>query len=467
MIKSQQKFLNTILLMLDCLVIAVSLMLAWFIRFKTGIFGVSEWHLSFETYMLPLVVIIPLLIVLFNSMGLYSPHRVKKISQEAATLFKANIVCVIILINILYITKQVHYSRLVLILFASFSVVLGILERAVIRVTLRKLRANGYNLKHILVIGAGELGVSFAHKIQQNKQLGYHIIGFLDDEKKLGYRISGSNVIGKLDELDRVVRENDLDEVIIAIALKDYEKLHDIIRACEKLGVKAQIIPDYYKYLPARPYVDQLDDITLINIRYIPLDDSFNQLSKRIMDILISLAAIILTSPIMLVSSLIIKLTSPGPVFFKQIRVGMHRREFEMYKFRSMKVQTDEEEKCQWTTKNDPRKTRFGEFIRRTSIDELPQLFNVLKGDMSVIGPRPERPYFVDKFKEEVPKYMIKHHVRPGITGWAQVNGFRGDTSIRARIEYDIYYIENWNFWLDMKIIFMTFFKGLVNRNAY
>ncbi len=169
----------------------------------------------------------------------------------------------------------------------------------------------------------------------------------------------------------------------------------------------------------------------------------------------------------MILTALIIKLTSPGPIIFKQTRVGLHRRKFEMYKFRSMKVQTDEEEKVKWTTKDDPRKTRFGNFIRKTSIDELPQLFNVLKGEMSLIGPRPERPYFVEKFREEIPKYMIKHHVRPGITGWAQVNGWRGDTSIKMRIEHDIYYIENWSIWLDIKILFLTLFKGFVHRNAY
>lgn len=467
MIKSRQKLLNTIFLLIDCLVIVLALIFAWFIRFKTGIFGAPEGHLSFSAYMEPLVAIIPIYIFLYYAMGLYSPHRTKKISKEAGTLIKANIVGIIILTNILFIVKQVHYSRYVLFLFAVLCVVLCIIERASIRLLLRNMRSRGFNLKHILVIGAGELGSSYAHKIMQNKYLGYNIIGFLDDERKQGYRISGASVIGTIDDLDKVVKESDLDEVIIAIPLKEYEKLHSIINACEKLGVKAQIIPDYYKYLPARPYVDQLDDMTLINIRYIPLDDAFNRLLKRTFDIIISLLAIVLTFPIMFISTIIIKTTSPGPVFFKQVRVGLNRREFEMYKFRSMKVQNEEEEKCQWTTKTDPRKTKFGDFIRRTSIDELPQLFNVLKGDMSIIGPRPERPFFVEKFREEIPKYMIKHHVRPGITGWAQVNGFRGDTSIRARIEHDIFYIENWTIWLDFKIIFLTFFKGFINKNAY
>lgn len=332
---------------------------------------------------------------------------------------------------------------------------------------LRSARSRGYNLQHILVIGSGDSAYNFSNKIKQHRYLGYNIIGYLDDEKKIGYRINDVPVMGRISELADAIQKNDLDEVIIAISIKEYDRLNELIGICEKYGVKAQIIPDYYKYIPAKPYIDQIDDLPIINIRYIPLDDAYNKLGKRFMDIVLAFVGIILTSPIMLISVIMIKFTSPGPIIFRQERVGMHRRNFMMYKFRSMKVQTDEEEKTQWTTKNDPRKTKFGEFMRKTSIDELPQLLNVLKGDMSIIGPRPERPYFVEKFRDEIPKYMVKHHVRPGITGWAQVNGFRGDTSIKKRIEYDIYYIENWTIWLDFKIIFFTVFKGFVNRNAY
>ena len=188
---------------------------------------------------------------------------------------------------------------------------------------------------------------------------------------------------------------------------------------------------------------------------------------KRLFDITISMIGLIITSPILLISAIAIKIESPGPIIFKQERVGLDRKTFSMYKFRSMRLQTDEEEMDKWTTKNDPRKTWWGNFMRKTSIDELPQFFNVLKGDMSVIGPRPERPFFVDKFKEEIPRYMIKHQVRPGITGWAQVNGLRGDTSIEDRIEHDLYYIENWTFGLDLKIIILTILKGFINKNAY
>ena len=235
--------------------------------------------------------------------------------------------------------------------------------------------------------------------------------------------------------------------------------------ACEEEGIKAEIIPDYYKYLPAKPSVDMLDDLPIINIRYVPLDDAFNKFKKILEDYFVAIVAIIITSPIMLITAIAIKLESPGPIIFKQERIGYGGKPFMMYKFRSMKVQDEDEEKSQWTTEDDPRKTRVGSFIRRMSIDELPQFFNVLKREMSVVGPRPERPYFVEQFKKSIPKYMVKHQVRPGLTGLAQVNGYRGNTSIEKRIEYDIRYVENWSLTLDIQIMFQTIFKR--NDNAY
>ena len=228
-----------------------------------------------------------------------------------------------------------------------------------------------------------------------------------------------------------------------------------------------QFVPDYHNIIPTKPYTEDLQGLPVVNIRYVPLSNTFNAMLKRIVDIFGALVAIILFSPVMLFSCIMIKLTSPGPLIYRQTRVGLHNKPFEMYKFRSMEVQTEEKEKKAWTVKNDPRVTGFGKFMRHTSIDELPQLFNILKGDMSLVGPRPERPFFVEKFREEIPRYMVKHQVRPGLTGWAQVNGYRGDTSIRKRIDCDLYYIENWTLGLDFKILFLTFFKGFVNKNAY
>jgi Undecaprenyl-phosphate glucose phosphotransferase len=254
---------------------------------------------------------------------------------------------------------------------------------------------------------------------------------------------------------------------MITLKLSEYSKLAHVVAATEKSGVHTKFIPDYSNVIPTSPYTEDLLGLPVINIRHVPLMEGTNKFIKRTMDIIGSLLCIVLFSPIMLICVIGVKLSSKGPVIFCQERVGLHNRPFKMYKFRSMTVQTDEEEKGQWTTKGDARVTGIGRIMRATSMDELPQLFNVLKGDMSLIGPRPERPFFVEQFKEEIPRYMVKHQVRPGMTGWAQVNGYRGDTSIEKRIEYDLYYIENWTVGLDIKILFMTVFKGFVNENAY
>ena len=295
--------------------------------------------------------------------------------------------------------------------------------------------------------------------------MGFDISGFLGRNEHVGMEIEGSQIIGSFLDLDNVLENHNFDRVVLAIPLKYYDKLNELVESCERVGIKAEIIPDYIRYFPAQPSVDMIEDIPIINIRYVPLDDPFNKFLKYISDYIISIIAIIITSPIMIVTAIAIKLTSPGPIIFKQERIGFHGKPFKMYKFRSMRVQEANDERSAWTTKNDPRKTKVGNFIRKTSIDELPQFFNVLKGQMSVVGPRPERPYYVEEFRKDIPKYMVKHQVRPGITGWAQIHGCRGDTSINKRIEYDIEYVENWHMGLDLGIMIKTVVKK--NPNAY
>ena len=273
--------------------------------------------------------------------------------------------------------------------------------------------------------------------------------------------------IGTLSDLAAYLEKTSLDEVAITLNLNEYHKLEQIVAICEKSGVHTKFVPDYYNFISTNPYTEDLDGLPVINIRNVPLTNTMNKLIKRLIDIIGSIIALILFSPIMLIVAILVKKSSPGPIIFAQERIGLGNKPFKMYKFRSMGVQDPKKEAKEWTTKNDVRVTPVGRVIRKTSLDELPQFWNVLKGDMSLIGPRPERPLFVEKFKEEIPRYMIKHQVRPGITGWAQVNGFRGDTSIRSRIEHDLYYIENWSLGLDIKILFLTFFKGFVNKNAY
>jgi Undecaprenyl-phosphate glucose phosphotransferase len=489
MIKENQKYLNRFLVAMDAVSIAVALILAWYIRFKSGILNAPEagGYLTFREYLKPVICIIPIYLFIYNIFNLYTPYRFKRIYEEFINILKANIAGILIFILVLFMFKKMDYSRYLLFIFNGISIFLTTAERIFIRIFLRHVRKNGYNMKHILIVGYSPLTIELLKRIKRNKQWGYNVIAIIDDNKNLykkdiehstlsEYKNAFEEVAASMqvaedicviDKLQFYLDNYVIDEVFITLPIDEYNKLGHIINTCEKSGIRTQIIPDYYKYIPSKPYVEEVDGLPIINIRYVPLDNLANKMIKRFFDIIVSLISIILFSPIMLATALIIKLTSPGPVLFRQERVGLNKKTFNMYKFRSMHIQKDEEEKVQWTTENDPRKTKFGSFIRKTSIDELPQLFNVLKGDMSLVGPRPERPFFVDKFKEEIPKYMVKHQVRPGITGWAQVNGWRGDTSIERRIECDIYYIENWNFWLDIKIMFLTVFKGFVNKNAY
>ena len=466
MIKQNQRFLNTILIVIDASVLILAFIVAWFLRFKTTLFGPLGGFLSFEKYLLMVIFIIPLYLLSYYFLGLYKPFRDQSsIIPEASQIVKANIFVFALSIATLFIIEQPDYSRILLFVFAVLSTLFAIIERYTFREILKHIRANDQNMKHVLIVGDGELAIKFAEKITSKKYLGYSISGFLGSRHEIGHIIGNSKVIGKIDDLDELLANNEYDRVIIAIPLKYYDNLMKLVDICENQGVKAEIIPDYYKYFPAKPSIDMIDELPIINIRYVPLDDALNSFIKKSSDIIISLIAILITSPIMIITAIAIKLTSPGPIIFKQERIGYQRKPFMMYKFRSMKVQDENDEKSEWTTKDDPRKTKVGDFIRKTSIDELPQFFNVLKGEMSVVGPRPERPYFVEKFRCDIPKYMVKHQVRPGLTGLAQVHGYRGNTSIQRRIEYDIEYVENWYLGLDLLIMWKTIIKG--NRNAY
>ena len=455
------------MVLIDVLVIIISLACSFWLRFKTTLFGPIGGSLGFFSYLLFLVLaVIPVYLILYFAFGLYKPRRTyKNLFSEATQIIKVNILAFFILVSILFIINQPNFSRIMLFLLAVIATFFGIIERFIIRSILKNLRVNNRNLKHILIVGDNDLAFTFAHKIRTNPYLGFVVSGFLGRSDHVGREIEGSKIIGAFKDIDSILENNRYDRVVLAIPLKYYYKINELVESCERVGIKAEIIPDYIRYFPAQPSVDMIEDIPIINIRYVPLDDNFNKFMKYASDYIISIIAIIITSPVMIITAIAIKLTSPGPVIFKQERMGYNGKTFMMYKFRSMKVQDPNEEKSEWTTRDDPRKTKVGDFIRRTSIDELPQFFNVLKGDMSVVGPRPERPFFVEQFKETIPKYMVKHQVKPGLTGWAQIHGCRGDTSIRKRIKYDIEYVENWHMGLDLGIMIKTALKK--NPNAY
>lgn len=466
MIKDKQTLLNRLHVAADAVVVTLAYLLACVFQFK--ILDKPIVPMSWYDYAKFLIYIIPAYTILYAIFHLYQPKRVMGRRLEIANIVKANLVGLLLHVAILYILDFSHFSRLIL--FAWFPIIntVGMVaERFLVRFLLRYARRSGFNQKHILVVGYSRAAEGFIDRVIVNPQWGYKIQGILDDHMETGAKYRMVPAVGKLCDLESILNSNQLDEIVITLGLEEYSKLESIVAVCEKSGVHTKFVPDYNHIIPTKPYTEDLLGLPVIHIRHVPLLGLGNRLMKRTMDIAGAIFAILLFSPVMLLTAILVKTTSKGPLIYCQERVGLHNRPFKMYKFRSMEVQKPQEEKNKWTTPNDPRVTKIGRIIRKTSIDELPQLFNVLKGEMSLVGPRPERPFFVEKFKEEIPRYMIKHQVRPGITGWAQVNGYRGDTSIRKRIDCDLYYIENWTLGFDIKILILTVFKGFVNKNAY
>ena len=454
-------------MIVDAVVLVLSYFLAWLIRFVGPMAATAVRTRSFQQYMMMLILIVPVYLLLYQAFTLYTPMRMQGRRLVLANIVKANSLGLLILMFTFYMVDEGDFSRSTYIMFYVINIVLQWAVRMLIFTLLKDMREKGLNQKQMICVGYSRAAEEYIDRVQANPQWGYVIQGILDDNTPAGTEYKGIKVLGRIENLNVILPENQMDEIAITLGLSEYYRLEEIVALCEKSGVHTKFIPDYNKIIPTKPYTEDILGLPVINIRYVPLNNTFNALIKRTMDIVGSIVGIIVTSPLMLLMCLIIKLTSPGPLIFKQERVGLHNRPFKMYKFRSMEVQTEREEQKGWTVKNDPRVTGIGRFMRKTSIDELPQLFNVLKGDMSLVGPRPERPQFVEKFREEIPRYMVKHQVRPGMTGWAQINGYRGDTSIRKRIEYDLYYIENWTVGLDFKILFLTCFKGFINKNAY
>ncbi|MCD8122105.1 MAG: undecaprenyl-phosphate glucose phosphotransferase [Clostridiales bacterium] len=470
MIKDNQERLNRLHVVLDALVIIAAYVLSWYCMLGSGWFETGG-VLPAWFYMRALVAIVPVYLILYTAFHLFTPKRVQARRAEFANICKANIIGLFLFATVLYLGRKDPYlrefsSRFLACFFVT-NIAAETVERNLIRQMLRTMRAKGYNQKHLLLVGYSGAAESYIDRIMQNPEWGYRVYGILDNHKALGEEYRGIRIIGKLDELNPILSMNFLDEIAITLSIQEYGGLEKVVAACEKSGVHTKFIPDYNKFIPTRPYTEDLQGLPVINIRRVPLNDLLNATIKRIVDIFGAVVALILFSPVMIVTAILIKLTSRGPLIFSQERVGLHNRPFRMYKFRSMEVQDPKKEQSRWTSPHDSRVTPVGRFIRKTSIDEMPQLFNVLIGDMSLVGPRPERPFFVEKFREEIPRYMIKHQVRPGMTGWAQINGYRGDTSIAKRIEHDLYYIENWTLGLDFKILFLTFFKGFINKNAY
>ncbi|MCT8332509.1 undecaprenyl-phosphate glucose phosphotransferase [Leptospira sp. 85282-16] len=404
-------------------------------------------------------------VISFLSIDLYHPRRGLSFSDELFAIITGVILNLLVVLSLLFFFRGESFSRLVIGYFAICTVILTSFSHYILRSFMQYLRSRGFNLKSVLVIGTGKSAINFSETIQKHSIYGYTVKGFVAGKKNLSPK--KLKTVTNTVNLESFVKDNNLDLIVYALSHEEGDSLKEVIDIADFYGIDLKVIPSYEEIVTAKGRVEVLDGIPIISIRNIPLRLGYNLVLKRIFDILFSLFFIILFSPFYLIIALLVKFTSRGPIFYKQERVGLDNKVFGMLKFRSMIVQTKEKSDTLWTVKDDPRVTVVGSVLRKLSLDETPQFFNVLLGDMSVVGPRPERPFYVEKFRNEHQQYMRRHAAKAGITGWAQVQGFRGDTSIEKRIEADIFYIENWSLLLDIKIILLTPLKAIIDRNAY
>jgi len=439
---------------LDMLSAVAAMVVAFWIRFV--LFRGENPVGGFRYHMLWAALFSPVFAVLYGLLGVYTPQPRRSFVHQFRSIVLATALGVMLYIDLIFVFRVVDFSRWMILLYfivlCVFTGIRGFVAHRLLRARYRR----GVGLKKLVIIGDGAAAADCLRRIRSQTYPDCAVIGSIGDAALPGLRRLGGYA-----RLRPLLDASGADEAVIALDEEQADALGGVLRSCEDTGVKLALLPMSYGYMTSQPYIEPMAGLPLINLRRVALDDMGAQIAKRIMDVLGSLVLIAVTSPLMLIAAVGTRLSSPGPVIFTQERIGKDRKPFKMLKFRSMRL--NDASDSAWTRPGDPRRTRFGAFMRRYSIDELPQLFNVLKGDMSLVGPRPEIPRYVDHFKYSIPLYMVRHRVRPGITGWAQVNGLRGDTSIQARVDYDLYYIDNWSVLFDLKILLMTPFRGIVN----
>lgn len=457
----------TFLVIIDLGFISLAWFLAYLLRFESGFFDVTKEIPAWSQH-LPLLVIILLVCgVVFNMTGLYRTKRLSSLPNEIFDLIKAMTISVLIFVFLTYFFKEYRYSRLTILYFWCLSILFTSLSRFFARHFLKSLRRKGFNLRYVLILGEEDLGQKLVQSFHVHPELGLKAIGFLSiSNEKVGQTIEGVKVLGTHEDLHQVLKQGGIDQVFIALPFHLHGKIKDILASLRNELVNIKVVSDLYDFVMLRGGVEELDGLPIINIQDTPLL-GWGKIAKRTTDVILSSVGLFVLSLPMGIISLLIKLTSPGPVFFKQERMGFDGEIFQMLKFRSMMVDAERETGSVWAKPDDPRRTSVGKILRKTSLDELPQLFNVLRGEMSLVGPRPERPELIEKFKYIIPNYMLRHKIKAGVTGWAQVNGWRGNTSLEKRIEHDLYYIENWSISFDLRILFMTLWKGLISKHAY
>ena len=469
MLQEQSRLFQRVLFFADAMLVALSWVAAYVVRFEVfpaiGIFPPPEavplWvYLEF----VPWVLIVSMTV--FWATGLYDHDRAERLSSLVFAVAKSILFGLVIVVASLSLYRTFNFSRLHMGIFGLIAPLLMGLLRIVVYQGLRRARQNGKYLKRVLIIGAGKTGQKLYHSFEEYPWMGFETVGFLDDD-----RSDRPDVLGGVDDLVSIIdeaekRDKRIDYVYIALPLSAADRIREILIAAETSLTHVCLVPDLEQYDLLNGRVTEIGGLPIIHL----LDETpieFRRVVKRIIDLVFSVLVLVLLSPFLLLIALVVKMSSSGPVLYKQERMGLNGQKFNMLKFRSMPVDAEATTGAVWSKAGESRATPVGSFLRRTSLDELPQFVNVLKGDMSVVGPRPERPVFIDQFRTQVPQYMLRHKMKAGITGWARVNGWRGSTSLEKRIEFDIYYIRNWSLGLDLKIMLLTVWKGFVSENAH
>jgi Undecaprenyl-phosphate glucose phosphotransferase len=479
MVRRYNRLLVLFHVLSDALLAVSAFIVAYTLRFQLGLIPVTKGTPPLRQYVDILPFVAALVPLAFHLQGLYRLRRGRSRVDDFFAVFVGSILAVVFgIVTTLYVQTYFatpaartrgawEVSQVVWAIFLVLNTLLAFASRELVREVLERRWRAGIGLKRILIAGSSELGRLVADKILEHRELGYQIVGFVDDRAAgdhLGYR--GLPLLGTLDEAPEIAAREGADHLYVALPPDQHVKMLELIENTSQEMIDVKVVPDLLQVIALRARLEDLDGVPVININDVPLQ-GFNSVLKRLIDFAISGAAlVVLAIPFALISALV-KLTSRGPVFYTQERMGLDGKPFMIHKFRSMYVDAEAETGPVFASNNDPRRTPFGRFLRRTNIDELPQLWNVVKGEMSIVGPRPERPLFVKQFKDKIPQYMLRHKVKAGITGWAQVNGWRGNTSIEKRIEYDLYYIENWSVRLDLKIMWLTLLKGFFQKHAY
>lgn len=468
MLRKHAQFFVSLFVISDLLILSVSWILSYFVRFETDL--IRPPLLGTPSLLIYLNLLPPLWLIwgiVSWKMHLYRPRRVGHFYREFFDLTKAIVTVVLILVTVVYSLRMFELSRLAFLYFLVLGTLGLALARYLARRTLKTFRKKGYNQRFAIIAGTGELGRKILEKIELYPELGIHVTGFLTRSgENVGETIRGIPIIGVYDDLDRILGEHRVDVFWVAVPIQEYDCLETLLKKVRGGTPDIKVVPGALEFLSLRGGMDELDGLPIVSLRSSPLY-GWNLVSKRIFDIVVGTIFLVLSLPLMTMIGLLVKFTSRGPILYRQKRLGMNSHSFKMLKFRTMRVDAEKETGPVWTRENDSRRTRIGAFLRKTSLDELPQLFNVLKGDMSLVGPRPERPNFVQEFRNGVPSYMLRHKIKVGMTGWAQINGWRGNTSIEKRIDHDLYYIENWSVAFDMKVLLMTFWKIFSSKSAY